>query len=211
MHGLLQRCAECIHAYNAAQLACALWAVATLGYRPSRRWLQAITAAASQRLPELRSRELANVLWALAELGVHPGRRVLRQVLVASEPMLPRARPEELLQLLAALAKLAGTSGTGSSDGLQQRPGDCLPGGWCSAFVDSTQVQLGSLRSSELAGLLWSLSRLQPCCRLRCMAVSSGLVSAAASRLQGRLAALGPGGLMMALCGLAGELGTEVL
>jgi hypothetical protein len=210
---LLDSSHEHLSNYSPAQLASTIWAAARLGYRPSRSWLKAYLAAATQLLPSFRAHELANVLWALGSLRFHPGRRLMQQFLVAAGPQLSAANAAELLQILGAMTKLSSYSVAGSvcwCGRISDDASSCcrnLPAAWCTTCTSSLQQQLPAMQPAELAALLWMLSHLQHDCRLRSAAVECGLVGAAQAEMPGLLQKLSAGEMMMALSGLAGEPG----
>ncbi|KAG2453790.1 hypothetical protein HYH02_001999 [Chlamydomonas schloesseri] len=155
--------------FGARQLANTLWAVAKLGYRPSRQWLDAVlTAARGQLLKQLRTgdgavaaaggssgaggsgaqqgagfepQHLANMLYALATLGFTPKGDWLSLFFAAVERHLHGFGPAELAHLCYAGGRL------------RLQPGRRLLGG----FIHHSGLHMDRYGVREQALLLYGL------------------------------------------------------
>ncbi len=87
-----------------------LWAVATLGFRPSHTLLQRYLFSCYVALPRMRPQELANLAWAVASMRVRPGRAWLRRLTQCLAQQAPALKPQELANSAWALSQLLDSS-----------------------------------------------------------------------------------------------------
>ncbi|KAG2435653.1 hypothetical protein HXX76_006855 [Chlamydomonas incerta] len=142
--------------FRGRQLANTLWAVAKLGYRPSRQWLDAVlTASRAQLQQQLRQADaggghhgvgfepqhLANTLYALAMLGVTPSGDWLNLFFAAVDRQLHGFGPAELAHLCYAGGRL------------RLSPGRRLLGG----FMHHSGLHMAQYGIRELSLLLYGL------------------------------------------------------
>ncbi|KAG2501689.1 hypothetical protein HYH03_000191 [Edaphochlamys debaryana] len=92
--------------FRGRQLANTLWAVAKLGRRPPRPFLEAYTAAIRAHLPTFEPQHLANTLYALMLMDYVPPNAWLQDFLGAVQQQMQGLRPSELAQLCYAAGKM---------------------------------------------------------------------------------------------------------
>ncbi|GAX82823.1 hypothetical protein CEUSTIGMA_g10249.t1 [Chlamydomonas eustigma] len=129
-------------------LANLIWAVATVGYQPSGKWLTEYYRQVDSVLPQLQSRDVANILWSLCKSDLMPDiwlrdglvERALDAIKESSGKQSGQD-PATLIQCLARWYYLYNYR---------------VPDEWLTEYLSIVQPSLGSYLPSDLVSLLHS-------------------------------------------------------
>ncbi|GAX74050.1 hypothetical protein CEUSTIGMA_g1500.t1 [Chlamydomonas eustigma] len=158
------------------------YAVAVLGLKPERPWIQAFCRCSLDQLPSFSSQSLSNTIWAFAKINLSPDpeweKLFYKECCARSQDMEPQAisnilwaaaaldlRPDMAFKMaILAVTSPATLSGRFSPQGVcnllwglsQIYPN--LPGWWMSAFAEATYDNLPSYSLEQLSTLLYAAS-----------------------------------------------------
>ena len=123
-----------------------LWALGTLGHRPSETWFsRVLDQHEKSNMVQASAQSVSNTLWGLATLCVLPRRGYMQQLMQHAKRWLPVMTPQALSITLWAVAVL-----------------DYSPSeGWLSTFWSACSVGDGGFTTQGLVNLLWAVSRLK--------------------------------------------------
>jgi hypothetical protein len=153
--GVTERCVEDLGGWT---LASALWAVATLGVRPTEAQLRAIQEHAVEVADEFTPQGISNIIWAHAKMGEVPLPELLaalekRAVAVAGE-----FKPQEVSNTLWAYATLGITPGAALLAALERRA-VAVAGEFTPQAVSNTIWAYATLGITPGAALLAALEK----------------------------------------------------
>lgn len=131
-------------AFQPKELSNTLWALATLGHRPTKEWMQQLLASCSARLADFQPQEMTNVAWSLAQLNYHPGDTWIASFLAASYPLLFEFESGDQARVACALAKLSAAPSAG----------------WIERLAAAVQAKFSGLDAAEAMATVAALRRL---------------------------------------------------
>jgi hypothetical protein len=123
-----------------------LWALGTLGHRPSESWFsRVLDQQQKSNMVRASAQSVSNTLWGLATLCVLPKRAYMLQLMHQAKRLLPVMTPQALANTLWALAVLEFT------------PSEA----WLTTFWSASSVSSMHFTTQGLVNLLWAVSRLK--------------------------------------------------
>jgi hypothetical protein len=150
--GALLHCCQCqeagsLRAWDGQSVSNVLWALATLGQRPSAAWLNKLLQHLERHAgKEMTAQGVSVTLWALAALGVLPQASCTAALLSAAAQHMqsPTFTPQAASNTIWALAVL------------EQQPSKT----WLAGFWRSSRALLLDMNSQGLVNCLWAVARL---------------------------------------------------
>jgi hypothetical protein len=150
--GALLHCCQCqeansLRAWDGQSVSNVLWALATLGQRPSAAWLNKLLQHLERHaVKEMTAQGVSVTLWALAALGVVPQASCTAALLSAAAQHMqsPSFTPQAASNTIWALAVL------------EQPPSKS----WLAAFWRCSRALLPQMNSQGLVNCLWAVARL---------------------------------------------------
>jgi hypothetical protein len=151
--GALLHCCQCqesesLRAWDGQSVSNVLWALATLGQRPSAAWLNKLLQHLERHaVTDMTSQGVSVTLWALAALGVVPHATCTAALLSAAAQHMQTASftPQAASNTIWALAVL------------EQAPSKT----WLAAFWRRSRALLPMMNSQSLVNCLWAVARLE--------------------------------------------------
>jgi hypothetical protein len=151
--GALLHCCQCqeadsLRSWDGQSVSNVLWALATLGQRPSAAWLNKLLQHLERHaVKDMTSQGVSVTLWALAALGVVPHAACTAALLTAAGQHMQTASftPQAVSNTIWALAVL------------EQAPSKT----WLAAFWRYSRTLLPMMNSQSLVNCLWAVARLE--------------------------------------------------